>query len=187
MYLAGVGPNCRPAKSRACAGRSRDPPGSTRRRGQAQEGYKAIGRTYKNHIDGTSLLGYITGKEKESPRNAFIYISDDGDILAIRYDNWKLVFIEQRCKGTMQVWAEPFTRLRLPKVFNLRTDPYKFADITSNTYYDWLLHNAYFLYAAQTAAAMFAGTFKEFPPVQRPGSFTIDDAVAKMADAGGAS
>lgn len=154
---------------------------------KVKKGHQAIGRTYKNHIDGKSLLGHITGKEKDSPRNFFFYISDDGDILAMRYDNWKLVFLEQRCPGTMQVWAEPFTRLRLPKMFNLRTDPYEFADITSNTYYDWFLHNAYFIYAAQTGAAMFAETFKEFPPIQRPNSFTIDDAIAKMADAAAGS
>ena len=147
-------------------------------------GYQACGRTYKNHIDGFSLLGHITGKDKKSPRNAFFYISDDGDILGMRYDNWKIVFLEQRCQGTLQVWAEPFTRLRLPKLFNLRTDPYEFADITSNTYYDFMLHNDYFIFAAQAGAAMFAETFKDFPPIQRPGSFTIDDAVAKMADAG---
>ena len=87
----------------------------------------------------------------------------------------------------MQVWAEPFTRLRLPKLFNLRTDPYEFADITSNTYYDWFLHNAYFIYAAQTGAAKFAETFKDFPPVQKPNTFTIDDALAKMSEAAGAS
>lgn len=148
-----------------------------------KKGYKAIGRTYKNHIDGMSLLGYITGKEKESPRNFFFYISDDGDILAMRYDNWKIVFMEQRCQGTLQVWAEPFTRLRLPKVFNLRTDPYEFADITSNRYWDWLLYNDYFIFAAQAGAAKFAETFKEFPPVQRPNSFTIDDVLAKMREA----
>ena len=147
-------------------------------------GYKACGRTYKNHIDGFSLLGHITGKEAKSPRNAFFYISDDGDILAMRYDNWKMVFLEQRCRGTMQVWAEPFTRLRLPKVFNLRTDPYEFADVTSNTYYDWVMHNDFFIFAAQHGAAAFAATFKDFPPIQRPGSFTIDDAVEKMANAG---
>jgi arylsulfatase len=96
-----------------------------------------------------------------------------------------MVFLEQRCKGTMQVWAEPFTRLRMPKLYNLRTDPYEFADITSNTYYDWFFHNAYFIYAAQTGAAKFAETFKEFPPIQRPGTFTIDDAIAKMAETTG--
>ena len=101
----------------------------------------------------------------------------------MRYDNWKIVFMEQRCQGTMEVWAEPFTRLRLPKIFNLRTDPYEFADITSNTYYDWFLHHAYFIYAAQAGAAKFAETFKEFPPVQKPNTFTIDDAMAKMSEA----
>ena len=145
-----------------------------------KSGYQACGRTYKNHIDGVSLLSYITGKSKESPRNIFFYFSDDGDMLGMRYDNWKLVFMEQRCQGTMQVWAEPFTRLRLPKIFNLRTDPYEFADITSNSYYDWFLHNAYFIFVAQTAAAKFAETFEAFPPVQHPNTFTVDDALAKM-------
>ena len=118
-----------------------------------KQGYQAIGRTYKNHIDGFNLVPYLTGEAQESPRNFFFYLSDDGDVLGLRYDNWKVVFMEQRVRGTMQVWAEPFVRLRMPKIFNLRTDPYEFADITSNTYYDWFLHNAYFIYAAQTAAA----------------------------------
>ncbi|MGH7062937.1 MAG: arylsulfatase, partial [Stellaceae bacterium] len=86
-----------------------------------KKGYKAIGRTYKNHIDGYNLLPYLTGEEKTSPRKLFMYLSDDGDVLAMRYDNWKVVFMEQRCHGTLQVWAEPFTKLRLPKLFNLRT------------------------------------------------------------------
>jgi arylsulfatase A-like enzyme len=140
-------------------------------------------RTYKNHIDGVNLLPYLTGETKECPRNFFFYFSDDGDVLGLRYDNWKLVFLEQRCHGTMQVWAEPFTRLRLPKLFNLRTDPYEFADITSNTYYDWFIHNCYFIYAAQAAMAMFVATFKEFPPVQLPNTFTADDALRKMTEA----
>jgi arylsulfatase len=146
-------------------------------------GYKAIGRTYKNHIDGYNLLPYLTGEQKVSPRNFYFYFSDDGDVLALRFDNWKIVFMEQRCKGTLQVWAEPFVRLRLPKIYNLRTDPYEFADITSNSYYDWFLYNAYFIYVAQAAAAKFADTFREFPAVQKPNSFTIDDAMAKMSEA----
>ncbi|WP_312162659.1 arylsulfatase [Phenylobacterium sp.] len=150
-------------------------------------GYEAAGRTYKNHIDGVSLLGYITGKETKSPRNFFFYFSDDGDVLAMRFDNWKIVFMEQRCAGTMQVWAEPFTRLRVPKLFNLRTDPYEFADVTSNTYYDWFLYHGYFILVAQAAAAKFVETFKEFPPAQRPGSFTIDDAMAKMTETAGSA
>jgi arylsulfatase A-like enzyme len=152
-----------------------------------KKGYKAIGRTYKNHIDGFNLLPYLTGEVTQSPRNFYFYFSDDGDMLAIRYDNWKLVFMEQRCKGTLQVWAEPFIRLRLPKIFNLRTDPYEFADITSNTYWNWMIHNAYFIYAAQAIAAKFAETFKEFPAIQKPNTFTVDDALAKMSEAAGGS
>src|SRR5262245_42215087 len=152
-----------------------------------KKGYKAIGRTYKNHIDGYSLVSYITGETKESPRNAFFYFSDDGDMLGIRYDNWKLVFMEQRLGGTLGVWAEPFVPLRLPKIINLRTDPFEFAPITSNTYYDWMFHNAYFVYAAQAGAAKFAETFKEFPPAQKPNTFTVDDALKKMSEAGGSS
>ena len=149
------------------------------------KGVQAIGRMYKNHIDGVNLLPYLTGKQKESPRVAFFYISDDGDILAIRYDNWKFVFMEQRCRGTLQVWAEPFTRLRLPKMFNLRTDPYEFADVTSNTYYDWVIYHGFLLMAAQAIAAKFAETFKDYPPIQKPNSFTIDEALAMMSDAAG--
>ena len=130
-----------------------------------------------------NLLPYLTGQAKESPRKFFFYFSDDGDVLGLRFDNWKIVFMEQRCRGTLQLWAEPFTPLRLPKIFNLRTDPYERADITSNTYYDWIMHNAYFIYAAQAMAAKFVATFKEFPPAQKAASFTIDDAMAKMTEA----
>ena len=110
-----------------------------------KKGHTVNGRNYKNHIDGFNLLPYLTGEEKEGPRKLFVYISDDGDMLGMRYDNWKIVFMEQRCKGTMQIWAEPFTPLRLPKIFNLRTDPYEFADVTSNSYYEWYLYHAYIL------------------------------------------
>jgi arylsulfatase len=108
-------------------------------------------------------------------------------MLGMRFDNWKIVFMEQRSKGTMQVWAEPFIPLRIPKMFNLRTDPYEFADITSNTYWDWALHNAYFIYVAQAAAMKFAETLKDFPPIQKPNTFTVNDAIAKILEAAGAS
>jgi arylsulfatase A-like enzyme len=152
-----------------------------------KKGATVNGKKFKNHIDGYNLLPYLTGEEKESPRKLFFYFSDDGDVMGIRYDNWKLAFMEQRLTGTMQLWAEPFVRLRMPKVFNLRMDPYERADFTSNSYWDWCLHNMYFLYAAQAAAAKFVETFKEFPPVQKPGSFTIDDAMAKMSEVAGSS
>ncbi len=148
-----------------------------------KKGYEAIGRTYKNHIDGYNLLPFLTGEQKESPRKLFVYLSDDGDVLAVRYDNWKVVFMEQRCRGTMQIWGEPFTRLRLPKLFNLRTDPFEFADITSNTYYDWFLHHDYIMFGAWAIADKWAATFKEFPPIQKPNSFTIDDALHMMSQA----
>jgi arylsulfatase len=152
---------------------------------KVKKGYKAIGRTYKNHIDGYNLVPYLTGQDKESPRQLFFYISDDGDIIGIRFDNWKIVFMEQRCAGTLQVWAEPFTRLRLPKLFNLRTDPYEFADVTSNTYWDWYFYHAYIIQASQTIAGRFTETFKEFPIIQKPNTFTIDDAIGKMGEAAG--
>jgi arylsulfatase len=145
-------------------------------------GYEANGKTFKNHIDGFDLTPYLTGEVDKSPRNFFFYFSDDGDVLGIRFDNWKVVFMEQRCQGTLQVWAEPFTRLRTPKIFNLRTDPYEYADITSNTYWEWYMRHAYFIMAAQGIAGKFVATFKDFPPVQKPGSFTIDDAMAKIAE-----
>jgi arylsulfatase len=148
-----------------------------------EKGYKAIGRTYRNRIDGFNLLPYLTGKAKESPRNVYFYFSDDGDMVALRYHNWKLVFMEQRCQGTLQVWAEPFTRLRLPKLYNLRTDPYEFADTTSNSYYDWFLSNAFLVLSAQVVVAKFVETFKDFPAVQKPNSFTVDDALAKLSEA----
>jgi len=145
-----------------------------------KKGYKAISRTYRNHIDGYNFLPYLTGKEKKGPRQLFVYLSDDGDVLGLRFDNWKVVFIEQRCKGTLQVWAEPFTKLRVPKLFNLRTDPFEYADVTSNTYYDYFMRHAYIMYAATALAAKWAATFRDFPPVQKPNTFTLDDALGAM-------
>ena len=83
------------------------------------------GTTYKVHLDGHNQLPYITGEVDESPRQHFFYVSDDGDLTALRFDNWKVVFLEQRCEGTLRIWAEPYTELRAPLLFNLRTDPYE--------------------------------------------------------------
>ena len=107
------------------------------RRREAEHGHEAAGKTFKVHIDGYNLLPYLTGEESESPRKGFIYFSDDGDLVALRFDNWKIVFMEQRARGTLELWAEPFVPLRIPKLFNLRTDPFERADVTSNTYWDW--------------------------------------------------
>ncbi len=120
-------------------------------------------------------------------RKGFLYFNDDGDLVALRFDNWKIVFMEQRVPGTLAVWAEPFVALRVPKIYNLRTDPFERADITSNTYYDWLLDHAYMVAAAQSLVSEFVATLREFPPRQKPASFTIDQALTKMSEtAGGA-
>ena len=101
------------------------------------KGHEAAGKTFKVHLDGYNQLPYLTGQVAKSPRRGFFYFNDDGDLVALRYENWKIVFMEQRAPGTLRVWAEPFTPLRVPKLFDLRADPYERADITSNTYYDW--------------------------------------------------
>ena len=142
---------------------------------------KTIGdRTYKVHIDGYNLLPYLTGEVNESPRKGLVYFSDDGDVLGIRYDNWKCVFMEQRTQGTLLLWLDPFIPLRAPKLYNLRMDPFERADITSNTYWDWVFDNAYLLLAAQAMVVQFLHTFEEFPPRQRPATFGIDQAVEKL-------
>jgi len=142
---------------------------------------KAVGdTTFKVHIDGYNLLPYLTGEEEKSPRKGMVYFSDDGDCVALRYDNWKVVFMEQRVEGTLRIWAEPFVVLRVPLLYNLRTDPFERANITSNTYYDWLMTNGYLALAAGVIMAEFLATFAEFPPRQRAASFTIDQAMEKL-------
>jgi arylsulfatase A-like enzyme len=145
-----------------------------------QAGHQAGAKTFKVHLDGYNLLPYLTGEEANSPRNAYFYFSDDGDLVAIRYDNWKLVFLEQRVRGTLRIWAEPFVSLRVPKIFNVRTDPFERADVTSNTYYDWLMDRAFLVVPAQGIVAEFLGTFQEFPPRQKAASFTIDQVMDKL-------
>jgi arylsulfatase A-like enzyme len=147
---------------------------------QLRQGVELSGTTYKVHLDGHDQLGYLTGESETSARQHFFYVSDDGDLTAIRYDNWKVVFCEQRATGTLQVWAEPYTVLRVPKIFNLRTDPYERADITSNTYWDWLLDHAFVVIPIQAYVGQMLQTLGEFPPSQSPASFTIDDMLTKV-------
>jgi arylsulfatase len=187
------------------------------------------------HLDGFNQLPYLTGEAKDSPRQHFFYVSDDGDLTALRYDNWKIVFAEQRATGTLRVWgafcfcvrllflsacgtrggclnndmldhnttnhqplpnqhpkpttnhtnnhqktAEPYTYLRVPKIFNLRLDPYERADTTSNTYYDWLIDHAWVMVPAQAYVAKMIATLKDFPPRQEPASFTVTAMLQKL-------
>jgi arylsulfatase A-like enzyme len=145
-----------------------------------RQGTELAGTHFKVHLDGHDQLAYLTGEADSSPRQHFFYVSDDGDLTAIRYDNWKVVFCEQRATGTLQVWAEPYTVLRVPKIFNLRTDPYERADITSNTYWDWLIDHAFVVIPIQAYVGQMLQTLVEFPPSQSPASFTIDDMMAKL-------
>jgi arylsulfatase A-like enzyme len=143
-------------------------------------------KTFKVHLDGYNFLPYFQGKEPKGPRTEFFYFSDDGDLMALRYDHWKLVFLEQRIQGTLRIWAEPLVPLRTPKLFNLRTDPYERADITSNTYYDWLIDHVYLLVPAQQIVGDFLKTFVAYPPRQKAASFSIDQVMEKLQEQGGA-
>jgi arylsulfatase A-like enzyme len=145
-----------------------------------QHGHRLDGTMFRVHIDGYNLLPYLTGDEDQSPRRGMIYFSDDGDVLAVRYDNWKVVFMEQRCQGTLQLWAEPFVALRVPKLFNLRTDPFERADVTSNSYWEWFLDHDFIALMATGLVTQFLATFEDFPPRQKAPSFTIDQAVEKL-------
>jgi arylsulfatase A-like enzyme len=143
-------------------------------------GHGLNGTEYKVHLDGFNQLDYLRGASDASPRQYFFYVSDDGDLTAMRFDNWKFVFMEQRAPGTLQVWIEPYTELRVPKLFNLRTDPYERADVTSNTYFDWVLDHVWAFIPAQAFVAEMLSSLVEFPPTQKPASFTIDQVLAKL-------
>ena len=148
------------------------------------KGHKAAGRNFKVHLDGYNILPMLTGDEDESPRKEIFYFSDDGDLTALRYDDWKLIFMEQKAQGTFRVWMEPFVPLRVPLIENLRRDPYERASITSNTYYDWLLDRAFLLVPAQAYVGQFLATFKDYPPRQKAASFSLDQVMEKMQSGG---
>jgi len=149
------------------------------------KGYTVGGTTYKVHLDGDNLVPYLTGQTATSPRESFFYINDDQQLVALRYDNWKFVFMEQRADGTLLLWANPFTTLRAPKMFNLRMDPYERADVTSNTYYDWCLDHSFLLVPVQGFVGQFLTSFKEYPQRQKAGSFNLDEVFEKLKENGG--
>ncbi|MCA9989715.1 MAG: arylsulfatase [Anaerolineales bacterium] len=149
-------------------------------------GHQAGDKSFRVHLDGYNMLPYLTGEVAESPRNFFFYISDDGDILAIRMGDWKVVLMEQRAK-TLACWFEPFVRLRAPKMFNLRRDPFERADENSNTYWDWVISHAYLVYAMQGLVAQQIEAFKKFPPRQKPASFNLDAVLRTLENASGSA
>jgi arylsulfatase A-like enzyme len=154
--------------------------GDTEVKDRLLQGWKVGDRTYKVHLDGYNQLTYLTGQQDHSARRGFVYFDDDGHVVALRVDNWKFVFCEQKTPGTLDIWGEPLTCRRLPLLYNLRMDPYERADITSNTYNDWLLRHGFLMVGAQAVVAEFVGTFKEFPPRQRPQSFSIDQIMEQL-------
>jgi len=147
-------------------------------------GVKAIGRDYKVHLDGYNFLPYLTGKEEKGPRKEIFYFSDDGDLTALRYQDWKIIFMEQKTMGTFRVWMEEFSPLRVPLIENLRRDPYERATITSNTYHDWQLDRAFMLVPAQAYVGQFLETFKEFPPRQKAAGFSPDQVMDRVLTPG---
>jgi arylsulfatase len=147
------------------------------------KGYSAgDDRNFKVHLDGYDLVPFFKGEAKESPRKEMLYWSDDGDLMALRYGNWKAVFKEQRAES-FQVWSEPMVNLRVPKIFNLRSDPFERADHDAIYYNDWLLRRVFLLVPAQGYVAQWIQSFKEFPPSQKPASFNLDAVMATMEEA----
>jgi arylsulfatase A-like enzyme len=147
-----------------------------------KKGHKAGEKTFHVHVDGYNILPYLTGDTDQSQRRFFYYANDDGQVVAIRIEDWKVVFMEQRAKG-MMVWAEPFVPLRVPKIFNLRRDPFERADESSNTYWDWVLYHVPAIYAAQGLTVQQIQSFVEFPPRQKPASFNLDTVLEKLKEA----
>jgi arylsulfatase len=144
-----------------------------------KKGYKAGNKTFKVHIDGYNLVPFLKGETQENPRKGFLYWSDDGDLMALRYEQWKIHFMEQRARG-LGVWEEPFVHLRVPRIINLRTDPFERGPEDGSVYYDrWMVSLVFLLVPAQMLVGMFLKTFEEFPPRQKPASFSIDQALEK--------
>ena len=148
---------------------------------KVKKGYKIGSRTFKAHLDGFNLIPFLSGKEPKSPRNGFLYWSDDGDLMGLRVAQYKIVFAEQRSKG-LDVWREPLSVLRIPKMFDLRADPFERGE-ESFKYGDWFVEHVPLQYAAQAIVHEWLESFKEFPPRQKPASFTIDQILETLIPA----
>ena len=132
------------------------------------------GRKYRNYIDGYNQLDYLTASVKESPRREFFYVNDDGQVVALRYQDWKVVFLENRGQA-FEVWREPFVELRVPLLFNLRRDPFELAQHNSNTYNDWFLDRPFVIAPAAAIVGKFLSSMADYPPSQTPGSFNLSN------------
>jgi arylsulfatase len=146
-------------------------------------GVELNGRKYRNFIDGHNQLDYLSGTVKESPRKEFWYVNDDGQVVAARYLDWKVVFLENRGEA-FGVWREPFVQLRVPLLFNLRRDPFEKSQHNSNTYNDWFLDRPFVIVPIQGLAAKFLLTMKEYPPSQTPGSFNLSKIEEQLRGSG---
>jgi arylsulfatase len=145
------------------------------------KGYKAGDKSFKVHLDGYDLGPYLRGQDKESPRKEMLYWSDDGDLMALRYTRWKVHFLEQRNEG-MKVWIDPFVKLRFPTLIDPRADPFERAPVGSIYYLDWAAHRMFVMVPAQAYVARWIGSFKEFPPRQKPASFNLDEVMRKLEE-----
>jgi len=144
---------------------------------------KTIGdKTYKVHLDGYNMLPYLTGKEENGARKELFYFSDDGELMALRYNDWKITFMKQNETGTMLTWSTPMETMRTPWIYNLRRDPYEFATVTSNTYWDWWLDHVFLLLPATDYVGKFLGTFKEYPPRMKAETFNLEQVMEKLTD-----
>ena len=143
-------------------------------------GYQAGDTNFKVHLDGYDLGPALRGDSQTWPRQEFFYFSDDGDLMCLRYDRWKLVFAEQQSDG-FAVWEQPLVKLRVPKLFDLRGDPYERADVESSYYDDWRIRHLFLLVPAQGIVGSFLATFKQFPPRQAAASFGIDQVLQSLS------
>lgn len=149
------------------------------------KGVTENGRTYKVHLDGYNMLPYLTGKEEKGVRKEFFYFSDDGELMALRYNDWKVTFMHQPAQGTLDTWSKPMVTTRIPWLYNLRRDPYEFATTTSNTYWDWYLDHVYLLLPAAEYVGQFIGTFKDYPPRMKAASFNLGDTMKALEKGSG--
>jgi arylsulfatase len=152
---------------------------------KCRAGHEAGGKRFQVVLDGKNMNSYLSGDTDTSPRNEFFYVNDDAQLVALRHDDWKLVFLEQRAH-TLALWAEPFVELRIPRIINLRRDPFERAIENSNTYWDWMLDHAFMVVPAIAIVSQAVQEFAEFPPRQKPASFNLDRVLEKLQEGIGA-